>query len=405
MTAWPRMLTLHAKGFRNEMSRIRLSRWIVSAFAVAGLALPAPGLADHDAISDPAPRQTHEKLKPLPKLDKEAITVSGLSSGGFFAHQFHIAYSKLVRGAGIIAGGPYGCVENITNPYWPWFGLDRTTAAVIACTHLKGERYFGLRPSPPEAKDSVELIRSARRAGTIDDPKNLADARVWLFHGRRDEVVPARMARLLHEVYRALDLPDAAIRDEAGPASHGLPVAAFPQESRFPKRDCDEHAPPYLIECGFDAAERLLRHLYGPTFVSKPADAHASGALVAFDQTEFSDASATRTSLSGVGYAYVPKQCVAGACRLHVAFHGCRQHVDNRDDDRAHDDFIRDAGYNRWAAANDTVVLYPQLTTSAQNPNACWDFWGYSGLDYYNQKGAQMRAVKAMVGRILRQPD
>ena len=43
----------------------------------------------------------------------------GLSSGGFFAHQFHIAHSALVTGAGIIAGGPYGCVETITNPHWP----------------------------------------------------------------------------------------------------------------------------------------------------------------------------------------------------------------------------------------------------------------------------------------------
>jgi len=67
-----------------------------------------------------------------------------------------------------------------------------------------------------------------------------------------------------------------------------------------------------------------------------------------------------------------------------------------------HDDFIRDAGYNHWAASNRIVVLYPQVTTSAVNPNGCWDFWGYSGQNYVVQNGPQMRAVKAMVDRLLR---
>jgi poly(3-hydroxybutyrate) depolymerase len=105
--------------------------------------------------------------------------------------------------------------------------------------------------------------------------------------------------------------------------------------------------------------------------------------------------------MSAVAYAYVPTQCAAAKCSLHVAFHGCRQNVDSRDQERVHDDFIRDAGYNRWAAANNLVVLYPQLTESALNPNRCWDFWGYSGSEYYAQQGPQMRAVKAMVDRLL----
>jgi poly(3-hydroxybutyrate) depolymerase len=81
---------------------------------------------------------------------------------------------------------------------------------------------------------------------------------------------------------------------------------------------------------------------------------------------------------------------------LHVAFHGCKQDVVS-----VHDDFVRDAAYNRWAASNGIVVLYPQATASIPNPNACWDFWGYSGPGYYGQEGIQMRAVKAMVDRIL----
>ena len=118
-----------------------------------------PGLADHDRIPDPPPRFTGQKLQAVPKLDGTAITVSGLSSGGFFAHQFHIAFSKLVTGAGIIAGDPFGCMESIPNPYfWFWtVPLDRVSAATLAYSHYFGDRYFGLRPSPPRAVFVVTL--------------------------------------------------------------------------------------------------------------------------------------------------------------------------------------------------------------------------------------------------------
>lgn len=40
-------------------------------------------------------------------VDPTQISVSGISSGGYMAQQFHVAFSKAVMGAGIIAGGPY----------------------------------------------------------------------------------------------------------------------------------------------------------------------------------------------------------------------------------------------------------------------------------------------------------
>eukprot|EP01048_Picozoa_sp_COSAG05_P033518 COSAG05_NODE_13486_length_428_cov_0.808511_1_plen_127_part_10 len=39
----------------------------------------------------------------------DGLTVSGISSGADFAVQFHVAFSALVRGAGIFAGKPYHC--------------------------------------------------------------------------------------------------------------------------------------------------------------------------------------------------------------------------------------------------------------------------------------------------------
>jgi Esterase PHB depolymerase len=370
--------------------------------SLAVLLIASRAAANHDPVPVPPPASTTRKLQAVPTLDRNGITVSGLSSGAFFAHQFHVAYSRLVNGAGIIAGGPYGCVENIPNPWWAFWSvpLDRTTAAVVACTRYFGDRVFGLRPADPRADDSLRLIQEAFSRHAIDDPQNLADDRVWLFHGKDDGIVPERVVEVLRQVYSGLGIPAPRLLVDwngATPvANHGMPVARFTGQSRFPVRDCREHEPPFVIQCGYEAAEMLLRHLYPETFRPASDDPHRDGSLIAFDQQEFFQPADDRISLHRVGYVFLPGRCAQEACRLHVAFHGCRQGVDS-----IHDDFIRDAGYNRWAAGNGIVVLYPQVAASAGNPNGCWDFWGYSGTGYYGQDGPQMRAVKAMVDRLL----
>jgi hypothetical protein len=371
-------------------------RWRGVCTIGLGLALLCPGLAlaDHDAIPDPAPATSDAELPG--DLDFEpGVAVSGLSSGGFFAHQFHVAYSELVSGAGVVAGGPYGCVETITNPYWPFSTLDRLSAALVACTHHWGDRYWGLRPAPPEASDSVALIEEAHDDGDIDDPQFLSGDRAWLFRGEFDDVVPEGVAEALEGVYRHFEL-DLELHDH--PAGHGLPVSEFPEDSQFSPVACDEHRAPFIIECGFDAAGLLLRHLHPDHVPAEPLDAHESGRLMAFDQTRFFPDSLS--SLRAAGYVYVPAACETQTCRLHVAFHGCRQGIE-----AVHDDFVRHAGYNGWAAAGRIVVLYPQVATSPLNPNGCWDFWGYSGDDYRLRDGRQMGAVKAMIDHLLAAND
>src|SRR4051812_9587144 len=47
----------------------------------------------------------------LPNMNTTQVTVSGLSSGAYMAVQFEVAFSRTVRGAGVIAGGPYFCSQ------------------------------------------------------------------------------------------------------------------------------------------------------------------------------------------------------------------------------------------------------------------------------------------------------
>ena len=80
-----------------------------------------------------------------------------------------------------------------------------------------------------------------------------------------------------------------------------------------------------------------------------------------------------------------------------VALHGCKQNAD-----AIGETFVKDAGFNRWADAYGVAVLYPQTRASFAplNPQACWDWWGYSGTDYDTRHGVQLRwlvnAVRAL---------
>ena len=354
-------------------------------------------------------QQQPAALATYARLDPGQVTVSGISSGGFFAHQLHVAHSGLITGAAVLAGGPYGCAEQVPIA----LSLTPYASVIVALgTCARSGRVFPwtlVLPEQPSAEAALALIRAEHAAGRIDDPANLRDDRVWLFTGANDEVVPVSTMQVLEASYRGLGLAPPALRFvRDGDANHGVPIEQFTGTSTFPPRACDEYGPPFLIDCDFDAAGRLLQHLYPTGFAGPaiPARAH----LLAFDQTEFFDPGVASISLAETGYVYVPAACQddappGAACRLHVAFHGCQQSAQMVDDD-----FVWDAGYNGFAEANRIVVLYPQTTTFerwwdvtglAGNPKGCWDWWGYSGTDYYVQSGGQIRAVRAMIDRLL----
>jgi poly(3-hydroxybutyrate) depolymerase len=46
-------------------------------------------------------------------IDPSSVSVSGLSSGGFFSAQLGVAYSNVFQtGFGVFAGGPFDCARN-----------------------------------------------------------------------------------------------------------------------------------------------------------------------------------------------------------------------------------------------------------------------------------------------------
>jgi poly(3-hydroxybutyrate) depolymerase len=354
-------------------------------------------------------------LAALRKLDASAITVSGISSGAFFAHQFHVAYSGLVKGAGLVAGGPYACADDVgsvtpPNPLEVALVPRRVVASLAVCTHFATDdfRNGGWQfPAKPNASDSRATATREHTAGKIDDPANLAGSRVWIFHGHADDVVPLSTIQELARFYQLMTVPAAHIEVVDGAdARHGMPIDALAPGGGT---HCRPPEPSFLVKCDYGAAGLLLPHLYSGA--TAPAGAQPSGRIVAFDQTKFFDVNDDSASLDKTGYLYVPQACENDAastvkCRLHVAFHGCEQYVK-----KIHETFVREAGYNAWADANHLVILYPQTTQWLRpltdpagftaNPKGCWDWWGYSGSAYLTRDGTQMKAVRAMIARLL----
>ncbi|MCB1956918.1 MAG: poly(3-hydroxybutyrate) depolymerase [Rhodocyclaceae bacterium] len=295
------------------------------------------------------------------------------------AVQFHVAHSATVAGAGVLAGGPYECASG---------------SAWLALTRCMAPRFW----SPlPEVSDLRARIGQRAERGQIDDPAGLAADRVWLFSGGQDETVEAPVMDTLEAEYRSY-LPAASIEHVRLPdAGHAMISIQEPAPNA-----CATSDPPFINRCAdFDAAGRLLAAIHGP--LAPPAEPPVA-AVRAFDQRPFLGEDPASTGMADEGYVLVPGDCEAGGCRIHVAFHGCRQTTE-----QIGDRFVRNAGYVEWAWTNRIVVLFPQVRPTygwtggfswLYNPKGCWDWWGYTDADYATRDGRQIRAVQAMIERL-----
>ena len=305
---------------------------------------------------------------PLPSfnVDLSESSVSGLSSGAYMAGQFHVAFSAHLKGAAIIAGGPYHCADG------------QLATALSRCMQTG----FG-------APDPLELLDKAgsfAQTGAIDALANLTDDRVYIFSGTEDHTVTQAVVNKTAAFYRLLGLPEASIRYvDDRPAGH-----AFITENQGPS--CGTTNSPFINDCDYDQAGDLLQHIYGPL---NPPSETPSGQLIEFDQSAFL-ANPTSHGLNDTGFVYLPANCASGAtCQVHIAFHGCKQTTA-----LIGDQFRTQTGYRRWADTNDMIVLFPEAHATLSNPNSCWDWWGYDDPNYATKTGRQMRAVHGMLLRL-----
>lgn len=326
--------------------------------------------------------------EPLPALgaDLAQTTVSGISSGGFMAAQLATAYSSRFRGVGIVAAGPFYCAGT-------YRALASLENAVDTCMNPLS------RAVAASGEISLKNARAFAADGKIDPVDNLQRQRVYVFSGGNDTTVKTIVAEQAVQYYRLAGVPPQDIKyvwnREAGHAF------ATDDQDDLP---CAATGAPFINNCGFKQSHELLRHLY-PQRTAAANDGAARGRLIRFDQRAF--VRAERTSMDDQAYVYVPDDCRAGGCAVHVALHGCRQgarEIGPR--------FYGHVGYNDYADTNRIIVLYPQVWRSdgiPVNPRGCWDFWGYSNGSQPNwtfatRQAPQMQAIVAMVERLGARP-
>ena len=321
----------------------------------------------------------------LPELgtDLNATSISGLSSGAFMAVQIEVAHSTQIVGAGIVAGGPYACAESAASrlvPFWPSAVLQNAQQALNECMKTTSGT-----PDPEAlAKRAEELAKD----GKIDPLAGLADDNVYLFSGNEDQTVTRPVVEAA-----------AAFLKDAGVKAGNLTLVEKEGGHAFITEQggaaCGITATPYVSDCDYDQAKGILAWIYGP--LTGPS-AEPKGQFILFDQQPFSEPG---DGFADEGVVYVAQSCTEKpGCRVHIALHGCEQSRET-----VGDDFIKESGYAEIADTNRLVILFPQAKAiTGINPQGCWDWWGYTGLDYLGKDAPQIAAIWAMVEQLAKKP-
>jgi poly(3-hydroxybutyrate) depolymerase len=323
--------------------------------------------------------------EPLPALgaDLAATSVSGLSSGAYMAGQIEVAHSTQIVGAGIVAGGPFACAETASSrliPFWPTAVAQNAQQALNKCMQTG----WGV----PDAKALAERAKELAADGTIDPLAGLAGDNVYLFSGNEDQTVTRPVVEAARSFLKEAGVPETNLTLVEKEGGH-----AFITEQGGAA--CGITATPYVSDCDYDQAKAILAWIYGPL---QERSAEAKGRFIPFDQQTFAEPG---DGFADEGVVYVPPACEAqGGCRVHIALHGCEQSRET-----VGDDFIKESGYAEVADTNRLIILFPQAKAiTGINPQGCWDWWGYTGLDYLGKDAPQIAAIWAMVEHLAEKP-
>ena len=328
-------------------------------------------------------------LQPYNAAIKES-SISGISSGAFMAVQFGTAWSSIIKGVGIVAGGPFYCAQATGSDFWNGYTRPIFTATGPC---MKGPA--------PDVQPFIDKADEMAGSAAIDATSNLSYQKIYIFHGFNDTVVAKPVTDATAEFYRHY-LGQAGAGNLFYQTTLGAGHAqVLPLEEQFSGLNaCALNQSPYINECGYDQAGVILQHVYGA--LNPPNYGKLTGTLKSFSQGKYTDSDEPGSlSMGDTGYVFVPKDCEQGAaCRVHVALHGCLQDVGD-----IGKLYVDDSGYNAWADTNRIIVLYPQtvgrplIGLPPQNPQACWDWWSYVTHDdsYVTKSGGQIKAIKAML--------
>eukprot|EP00440_Ansanella_granifera_P046519 gb/GFBE01050377.1/.p1 GENE.gb/GFBE01050377.1/~~gb/GFBE01050377.1/.p1 ORF type:complete len:375 (+),score=43.56 gb/GFBE01050377.1/:1-1125(+) len=327
----------------------------------------------------------------LPRLgiDPARISISGFSSGGDFAVQFQVAFSKTITGSAIFAGQPFHCA--VTR--FPKDPLEPPNTSVPICEGCPDNKtlIWDHCKNHAEVVNVSMLVAIAERyesLGLIDELNNLRKARIYLYHGMFDQIYSETSVQRTLDFFLPFVSADQLFYENTIPSAHAWPT----DQGGLP---CGQSLG-VIEDCGYDGPGAALQHIYDN--LTAPAAAIDQMSLHLFDQSPFFGIDDNQTGLDASGYIYVPKSCKDGGklCALHVALHGCRPYIH-------YELAVRTLSFNRWAETNDIVVLWPLLkpyggsNATEQEDRGCYDVYAQTGHYYDTQYGVQMTAIRKMI--------
>jgi len=136
-------------------------------------------------------------------VSRTNVTVSGVSSGASMATQLHIAFSKQISGAGVLAGPPYYCAGSLLS------------AAMCMSGPVTSISVSGIE----------KKLASFVSARSVDNTSNIIGDPVYIFSGKYDPIALPGLVKLNEKLYKSLNANIKTNYDL--PATHGVPTEHF----------------------------------------------------------------------------------------------------------------------------------------------------------------------------------
>lgn len=225
----------------------------------------------------------------------------------------------MIKGSGLIIGGPYG--DDTYN--WNTTEVSGNTASM-----------------------GIEKAEDYLSQGLIDNTENLNNDPVYIFSGELDTTVIPAKQEALKDFYTNYGANiDFVSKADIG---HEIPTI-FDENNDF------------TYDMAGDLLSHILTNLETNSIASlneANADWESAGVLRRFNQWEFvSDVGMTKGKSSGLakyGYVYYPDECITNQCKVHMHLHGCLD---------INQGFTKNLyttyGFHQYAATNDLIVIFP----------------------------------------------
>lgn len=354
-------------------------------------------------------------------------SISGFSCGARFSHAYLLSYSSEINSVWMGAGTPVLNTSTIYNE----------TSFSEAFSY-----WFDNNPTKYNLNDIISWIDYLESQDLIDNLSNLINTRIHIYRASSDIVVPAIHAENLVLLYNDLT-------DGLGEITADINNKNFNHFWITPNygQICQPDTPlliPFMCKNNdFNFAQNIFEHIFlgnilnTPTILTNPSAnpvAPNGGQLVSINVGNNIEAFQNNPNnkdkfpfLSNSWNIFIPRECVLVSkldefddlldnipnsdgsfnydilsflgendeCALHVDFHGGNMGIMNLGNH-----FNIYNGLNIWADVNKVIILYPtnQWTVTSR---ACWDFFGYTGIDYFNRNGAQISIIHEVINQIL----